>query len=322
MLRRCSLNDSPRCQILTENWGSRLEKECDWGVSQRCESIVLDVMMKELHHKHPDLLSDGLTGMQTKSRDSSQHIVDQGIAVNVSDECSNPFDDVSTSSRLVVGNSYFGRVQFALAEETSSVMDRGITNTNTRDQLRRQKNFDKRRRTALFASAKNPVKAFREARKSMFVQPTHTSQQRTPKNILSGSSPEFFANKFAQKSNRKLPSETIHAPLDNSSILETILDFLEEKELILTASLVSRKWFEAATNSHSNLMLSSIGCDDGNIKNLADTEKNHALSLMERPWSYLTSKFPWACFLSEGSYKRVYKVFNHDHRVEEAISVM
>ena len=45
-------------------------------------------------------------------------------------------------------------------------------------------------------------------------------------------------------------------------------------------------------------------------------------TLTDRPWQYLTSNFPWACFLSEGAFKRVYKVYNDSIGVEEAVSVM
>jgi serine/threonine protein kinase len=43
---------------------------------------------------------------------------------------------------------------------------------------------------------------------------------------------------------------------------------------------------------------------------------------MERSWHFLNDKFPWATFLSEGAFKRVYRVWNSTVNAEEAVSVM
>lgn len=232
------------------------------------------------------------------------------------------------SSKMEISSSPSGRVQFDVAEDPNREIALGTT--LTRDLLRREKSLAKRRRTALFASAKDPVKTIREARKSMFVRLSQASLARS-KSLLPESCPEFFSpNKVgAQTELTREPVQYTGSPFDDRSVLERILDFLQEEELLLSASLVSKKWFEAATNSHANLMLSCVGCDSDNFDSddCLDPDswlqqKNHALSLMERPWKYLTTTFPWASFLSEGAYKKVYKVFNHKFRVEEAISVM
>jgi hypothetical protein len=196
--------------------------------------------------------------------------------------------------------------------------------TNSRELLRREKNLAKRRRTALFASAKNPVKTLREARKSMFIHPSKVGSAQL---LLPESSPEFYGAKSLGAENSSKGRQSVPAkvsPLEDADILEKILDFLQEPELLLRASLVSKTWFESATHSHANLMLASVGCSQDTSDNeteLSAIEPN-TLTLMERPWNYIATTFPWACFLSEGAYKRVYKVFNHKFRVEEAISVM
>jgi hypothetical protein len=43
---------------------------------------------------------------------------------------------------------------------------------------------------------------------------------------------------------------------------------------------------------------------------------------MERSWQYLNTLHPWGCFLSEGAFKKVYKVYNARVGVDEALSVM
>ena len=98
-----------------------------------------------------------------------------------------------------------------------------------------------------------------------------------------------------------------------------IFDFLEEKELLCVVGLVSRAWSDAATYSHANLVLSTVDyCDPEE----AQYNEDVTVTTTGRSWDYLMTTFPWACFLSEGAFKRVYKVFNGPCKQEEAISVM
>jgi hypothetical protein len=112
--------------------------------------------------------------------------------------------------------------------------------------------------------------------------------------------------------------------LQDDYILERILAYLHERELVLAAGLVSTKWFEVATTSHANLLLARLLCDNQDCDSSSNflAESNRKMSLIERNWDYLTTNFPWACFLAEGGYKKVYKVFNKKLNVEEAVSVM
>jgi hypothetical protein len=43
---------------------------------------------------------------------------------------------------------------------------------------------------------------------------------------------------------------------------------------------------------------------------------------MQRSWQYLHTLYPWGCFLSDGAFKRVYKVHNSRIGADEALSVM
>jgi hypothetical protein len=116
----------------------------------------------------------------------------------------------------------------------------------------------------------------------------------------------------------------------NIKILTPMLLFLNESELLCTASLVCSQWADAATEAHALLMRASVG---GSNESDEDSVSEDALAVptsdsisiaksMERSWSFLTSKFPWASFLSEGSFKRVYRVWNSSVQAEEAVSVM
>ena len=119
-----------------------------------------------------------------------------------------------------------------------------------------------------------------------------------------------------------------------------ILSFLNEGELTHSTSLVCTKWADAAAKSLSTLMLLSVGCDPSFISNADDDDSSVIDDLdspemnddtltsssvaksMEKGWDFLTNCFPWAQYLSDGAFKRVYRVWNERFGAYEAISVM
>lgn len=172
---------------------------------------------------------------------------------------------------------------------------------------------------SLFASAVNPTEAFSRQRKSLFVRKPGILSARKKKIFLE-SAPEFFSQHTSLDINKNISPRSRYykeSPLDDSDVLRMIFDFLGEKELLSVVGLVSRKWSDAATHSHANLMLSSVAnCNTETVHDTSDA------TTMRRSWDYMMTTFPWACFLSEGAFKRVYKVFNHTRQEEEAVSVM
>jgi serine/threonine protein kinase len=110
-------------------------------------------------------------------------------------------------------------------------------------------------------------------------------------------------------------------------ILANVFSFLSEVELLMVTTPVCSFWADASAEAHANLMLVSVGCAGPDITDIDDDvdvemEPTSIALAMERPWSYLVDRFPWACFLSEGAFKRVYKVWNSAVQAEEALSVM
>jgi len=139
-----------------------------------------------------------------------------------------------------------------------------------------------------------------------------------------------------------LKGTSIHSIVD-STAFSCVLSFLNEGELIHAASLVCTTWADAAAEALGTLMRVSVGCDpslndkiaeddcssDGADENdFVDMQTNvsprhsSVAKSMERDWPYLMARFPWAKFLSDGSFKRVYKVWNNHCGAYEAISVM
>lgn len=132
-------------------------------------------------------------------------------------------------------------------------------------------------------------------------------------------------------------------PINNiveSSAFSHILSYLNEGELIHSASLVCTRWADEAAEALGSLMLISVGCDpslndmavddDSSLSEASGVADSKAASSvqssvaksMERGWSHLMDRFPWAHFLSDGAFKTVYKVWNHRCENYEALSVM
>jgi hypothetical protein len=134
-------------------------------------------------------------------------------------------------------------------------------------------------------------------------------------------------------------NETYINRIMESHIFSHVLSFLSERDLIHSASLVSTRFADFAAEALGNLMLVSVGCDPWTrgIKtdNLCDADDysltdvrgisrwhSSVAKSLEKGWPYLMRQFPWAQFLSDGAFKKVFKVWNHQCGAYEALSVM
>ena len=134
-------------------------------------------------------------------------------------------------------------------------------------------------------------------------------------------------------------NETNINSITGSPTFSHALSFLSERDLIHSASLVSTRFADVAAEALGNLMLTSVGCDpwirgkrrdspsDADDPPLADAPgvSRWHLSVaksLEKGYSYLMHQFPWAHFLSDGAFKKVFKVWNHRCEAYEALSVM
>mmetsp|Transcript_3999 Transcript_3999/g.10462 ORF Transcript_3999/g.10462 Transcript_3999/m.10462 type:complete len:1482 (-) Transcript_3999:1127-5572(-) len=319
----CSMNSNeflltPLVGRQNDAWGSRPFNNHDWGNSASCEANITlklfqrfcQVRKRAGFNECPDEILPNDLGSSYPGLDFEpvSHYYEEF------ESSSTPSFFVDTNIRLSVpSHSGFG------SAESNNLNTQGLNDPfSSRAVRRRQTTFAKHRRMSLFASAVNPAGTFSKQRKSLFVSQSSRFSD-SKKNIFRESAPEFFLqhnSPMLQDSicDRSSFSET--SPLDDIEILRIIFDFLEEEELLFAVGVVSRKWSDAATHSHANLMLSSVA--------ECEIEKGYDESALKsrRSWEYLTSNFPWACFLSEGAFKRVYKVFNNKCQEEEAISVM
>mmetsp|Transcript_25409 Transcript_25409/g.52610 ORF Transcript_25409/g.52610 Transcript_25409/m.52610 type:complete len:1640 (-) Transcript_25409:224-5143(-) len=148
-----------------------------------------------------------------------------------------------------------------------------------------------------------------------------------------------FSNSPIKKASVSHSGETFQRII-RSTLFSAILSFLDERELIHIVSLVCTSWADAAADALSTLMLVSVGCDPTHVENRTDDDSDlidelDSLEINDEPmrlpptsksmeidWDLFINRFPWAQYLSDGAFKRVYRVWNNDFNVYEAISVM
>lgn len=166
----------------------------------------------------------------------------------------------------------------------------------------------------------------------------------TRMSLCVATAPDFVQTKFKQRfcrlsftPKKKRERTLIKRIVEDDTVFLHVLSFLNEGELIHSASLVCTSWADVAAEALGNLMRLSVGCDPSmgdstlyDCENEGDSVETQIVCMdyssvaksMERSWPYLMARFPWAMFLSDGSFKRVYKVWNDHCGIYEALSVM
>ena len=135
-------------------------------------------------------------------------------------------------------------------------------------------------------------------------------------------------------------NETYINSITESLIFSYVHSFLSERDLVHSASLVSTRFADVAAEALGNLMLVSVGCDPWTIgkktSNSLDDADDYFLTdaqgissrhwsvakSLEKDWHYLLHQFPRGQFLSDGAFKKVFKVWNNRCKAYEAVSVM
>jgi hypothetical protein len=347
-----------------QGWGSCPMQGRDWGASEGCDPTIVEELSRRfersgidagmLYSTRPRCYSYFVETMRTDLNDSLAGILDDmgtpggpettpsgsnffdlelEAASTYREKVDSPdsignfdeFHDSGTRDSLSQGSA----TDQMVTPLGSFVDSNRVCFNQARQDRRRQTSFAKHTRMSLIASAVNPRGSIRQGRKSLFLRPPQagfkTGEFALPETL--DMEPEFVQQQDCLL--EKLACSR-RAVLTDDKILETIFGFLQETELLCTASLVASQWADAATQAHANMMLMSVGCFGNSEISDDDSDDEESVSenavatpgLMEREWNYLVSTFPWASFLSEGAFKRVYKVFNGMHRVEEAVSVM
>jgi serine/threonine protein kinase len=330
--------NSPRTEPL-DTWGSRPQNDRDWGDSEPVIQTLVDELYKRFEENRR------IAGFTAE--DDEENFVDDaethrlGLdfegASNYRDGPESPLSAASQNGEAEYYDDDQGS-QVVLSQESldffkvnNDISQFGELEKQSRDAKRRHTSMAKRRRMSMFSSSVTHTKSFLNSRKSLFIRPSRVSTS-TPAFILE-SGPNFCRQAWSPNIARveECPVDSTIPPFHDPEIMLKIFSFLPQNDIMSTAALVSKSWFDASAHSYANFMRRSVGCGDINSDDELDDDcsldgndgsQKDSFAAMEKSWPYLTATFPWAMFLSDGAFKRVYKVFNRSHRTEEAVSVM
>ena len=304
-----------------ENWGSKPIAGRDWGESSQCCDVTIDACNQIFatswctsdFHDNEGLCSQYGLGMSVEDEASLwEHY-------NSRDDPSMKFgvDELESQTRLGFHrHGSVGASAFAHLHIDDDDVKATSSSQHENEDMKRAKKLRKMRRMTLFAAA------------SGFLQPSRRFR-------LSISPSKKALPLACVEEDEEVPFERIM----ECQAFSAILSFLSEGELLHRASLVSSAWADASAEALGNLMLVSVGCspslisDSHDDDDLSDVEDNDDMKIaakntapkaksMQKEWTDVLNTFPWANFLSDGAFKRVYKVWNEALSLYEAISVM
>jgi hypothetical protein len=277
-------------------WGSRPIGGRDWGTSTVCEDETLIDLMAQFERS---LEFNG---------SFRRLLVHSSVTMN-----RNPYQSFLLYKFLGSNGIYqnarlnLSQIDFDLEAEdckdTSKEILDEMTNSDSlreaadRFHLKKFKNYIKKKRISLYASAVNiqqniqPRKSFYHA---PYLESESVEEECSATAVISGKAEEVFS---------------------------MIFSFLNEAELMSKAFPVCKAWAEYATSAHVNLLVESLPGKENSDVSVSDSA-TVAAPPCDISWKVLHRRFPWACFLAEGGAKKVYKVLNSSVSEEEAVSVM
>ena len=339
---------SPSVKRVDQFWGSGSRGGCDWGHSTRCsDEIIIQLIsrLEEVFKAAGRPLASPFDALDKIGETSSFCFFPPSIASTALSSAALGFDDNSEKDEEIdsfgaegENEDHFDMLPAVHHSRNSSIGASAFSGLNLNDQaneedkLRRKRmlSFAKHRRVSLCAAVLPPVGSIPVRRRTNFVN-----------TALAPFSPwnDFQSRTFLQRPrfSSMIPAEAVPSPVDvccnDPKILACIFSFFCERDLLCFASPICSTWADAATASHACLMLTSMGFSTslaesdsyGGDHVLHDADHSLVESVsrsMDRSWKFLMSQFPWACYLSDGSYKKVFKVFNSTLNASEALSVM
>ena len=275
----------------TYGWGSQPIPGRDWGTSCRCDEEVMTTLRTRLQ------VGVKAAGVEEEACDNTMPLLPSVFDFSTT--------DMDVSPRAQIQDTDMAVQPLPTPEQTA----------DARALRRRKESNAKRNRVSLCAAALQYTSRLSLNRKSLF--PSSFPEASFRSSLL-------MTNKFALSTCSEVVSEIPACPFTDRDALALIFDLLEEGELLCTAGLVFTAWADASATAHANRMLASVGYleeNDDDDDQMGESLSSLALS-MECSWASLVQQFPWGCFLSEGSFKQVYRVHNKSVGAQEAVSVM
>ena len=314
-----------------QNWGSRPIPGKDWGESEQCPERVVTANIRSLNEA---LEEAGLYDAKEETEFDFKSIPERRSADLCLDlEAEDSCDEENTEDEA----DYFGDRDSPMKTKNRRSFFNALEEIPSAEKLRhiRRQNvsFAKHRRMSVCVSS-NASGIY--DRKSLFAKSRQSYNPVAETKSLAESMESFHISADDQEAIGV--EQPLMETLVKKNILPQILTYLEGPELLSSASLVCQSWADAATDAYAELMLASVGCaqsdnkrrdddDDSVISNDEfdtdrDAAENSVALSMQRSWNYLMTNFPYASYLSEGAFKRVYKVKNAAMNAPEAVSIM
>ncbi|CAM9702314.1 unnamed protein product [Chrysoparadoxa australica] len=118
------------------------------------------------------------------------------------------------------------------------------------------------------------------------------------------------------------PFKAFSAVTRHAALFSSALAWLPEQDLN-SAVATCRGWAAAAAYVFASVA-ATAAASSGTSTSAKNQKKQRSSGPGPEDWtdSRLSSVFPWGCFLAEGAFKQVYRVWNHVHGRQEAVSVM
>ena len=165
------------------------------------------------------------------------------------------------------------------------------------------------------------------------MQPNHrpnsakpaSTQIETPLRGKSGTPPDLrwdadisSPSPTPQSCNTESDAPSFSSIIIESGAIHRVLSYLNEGELIHSATLVSTMFADVAAGALGDMM-KKLWCAESETSAFGPSS---LASSKKKTLEYLMGRFPSAKYIGDGGYKQVYKVWNGDCEGFEAISVM
>lgn len=328
------------------NWGSRPIEGKDWGVSVQCDSKIIDALTVNFEDRRKNMAcptpdDEPINNDTLSKRERHNPSPFREMSLSRANSIALGFDEEADDDCCTVTTDICEEEKDEDRETQESATSRKITATSTKLNKRREQSFAKRTRMSICETSLASPRPFRlsavHQRSSFAFCDTNARYAMDKLQTLNESAISSIAQNMsvAVNSERDDRSETV----STHKILVQVFSYLTEYDLLCSASLVSSSWADAVTDAHASLMFMSVGCSasfayndgeefdeleifDENEQDMPVDKNSAVVQSMKRSWDYLVQRFPWGMFLSEGTFKRVFKVWNSNVNAEEAISVM
>lgn len=329
-----------------ENWGSRPIEGKDWGESDRCCDKTCDVCQKIMaqawfasefaNNKELGALYQivmdaadvtSLKKFVDKESDDCESDIDSEIAGYNDDETATIVEEILDDDGFPVDEPTLS-LQLARCESVGAT---GFSNMRLDDIERVDDTFDMWNQMSPCLDRRREMKLKKYRRMSLCVAAASDFAQPKPRQRC-----YRLSESPAKERSLSAHYTPVNALVGHPAFLQ-VLSYLSQSELIHGAFLVSQSWADSTAEALGKLMLLSVGCDpEGSDEVNAEDDESEICDFnllfednetsnrsTERDWTFLMNQFPWATYISDGAFKKVYKVFNVMHGgTYEAISVM